>query len=197
MRNLDRFVRRQLDYPKDDPGAMVESVGAGSPAETGGIKPLDVIRSFAGERIGSIAALFTLVQKAKVGSELPVEVWRDGEILNLTVTITEATPQATIPAEEQDVARVLGKVGITLRPNDNPRMVGLVVAEVTKDSLADGHLQAGDRIVGVNGALVANAADFGRQLAASVVAQSTALQIVRGGVTGRVTLPPLPDDPDR
>lgn len=197
MRNLDRFVRRQLNYPESDHGAMVESVGAGSPAETGGIQALDVIRSFAGEKIGSIAALFTLVQKAKVGSEVPVEVWRNGEILNLTVTITEATPQVTAPAEEQDAVKVLEKVGLNLRSNDNPRMVGLVVEEVAKDSLADGHLQPGDRIVGLNGALVTDAADFGRQLAASVVAQSTALQIVRGGVTGRVTLPPLPADQDR
>ncbi|MBB5353507.1 S1-C subfamily serine protease [Haloferula luteola] len=187
MSNLDRQLRRQLGYTET--GAMVETVGAGSPAETAGLQPYDIVRQYDGKKVENVTALLNMVQRSKVGSTLPVEIWRKGEVQTLQVTIAEAGVRS-VAAPERDVAGVLDQVGVTLGDED-PSLPGLPVTEVVKGSLAEGHLQAGDRIFGINGVAVRSKDDLLVQLAASVTAQSTALQIVRGNVSGRVTLPPL------
>lgn len=81
-------------------GAFVRDVVSGSSADRAGIKAEDIITKFGGEKVGARARsdgeqdektqLGKLVNKYKVGDKVEVEVWREGQILKLQVTLTEA-----------------------------------------------------------------------------------------------------------
>lgn len=72
-------------------GAYVFEVIERSPASDAGIRPRDILTELDGEKIREDAGgLAALIVKKKVGDRVGLKVWRDGETLNLTVTLTEA-----------------------------------------------------------------------------------------------------------
>jgi S1-C subfamily serine protease len=71
---------------------------------------------------------------------------------------------------------------------------GAVVTQVTANSVAAGHVMAGDLVLAVNQTQINSANEFLVHLAAAAVVQTTSLQIYRDGKQLRVTLPPLPKD---
>jgi serine protease Do len=58
-----------------------------SAADRAGIKPLDVIMEFAGERVRDPGALQEVVERLPVGSTQEVKVYRDGKVESLTVEL--------------------------------------------------------------------------------------------------------------
>ncbi|MDP3856318.1 MAG: DegQ family serine endoprotease [Stagnimonas sp.] len=85
-------------------GALVARVIPGSPAETAGIQPGDVILSFDGEELAVSNALPPLVGAMDPGAKVPVKLLREGKQLTLKVEIGE------LPDE------VLAKEGGATRP---------------------------------------------------------------------------------
>ena len=79
-------------------GAAVKSVVAGSPAENAGLKANDIITAVNGETITSHSALVELVSKTEIGTELKLTVYRQGSIMELTLTVGEQK-QPTIMEE--------------------------------------------------------------------------------------------------
>lgn len=77
-----------LYYSNVVPGAFVESVASGSPADKGGIKKGDIITEFGGEKVTDSLSL--LIQKHKSGDTVAVKVYRSGAEKDLTVTLVEA-----------------------------------------------------------------------------------------------------------
>jgi len=69
------------------PGAAVAAVEPKSPAAEAGVKPGDLVLGFDGETITEPAALVLLLTRAAVGSELPLEIIRDGEQKTITVRV--------------------------------------------------------------------------------------------------------------
>ncbi len=196
--DLDPRFRRRIGYA--GPGARVMSVGEASPAEKAGLRADDVVVRYDGEPINSIAELFTLVQRSRVGETVEIEIWRDGQQQTVRATIEEARPEEAAPEEEGGAEpavqlsplEILRRVGLVTRKSGSG--AGVVVEEILPDSISAGKVIVGDRIVGINGTPVVSVADFERQLAASAPAQATALQVLRGGQRRRVTLPSLPRD---
>ena len=71
-------------------GAFVVDVIAGSPAEIAGIKPDDIITKLGGEAVKEeTGGLAEIISKKKPGETVSIEVWRNGEALNLTTTLSE------------------------------------------------------------------------------------------------------------
>ncbi len=68
-------------------GVYVKSVTAGGPADLGGIKAGDVIVKFNGTAVKTSDALGELIRECSVGDEVIITVYRDGEYIDLTVTI--------------------------------------------------------------------------------------------------------------
>lgn len=60
-----------------------------SPADKAGIKESDVILEFGGKRVDKDRQLASLVLLHSVGEIVPVKIWRNGETLNLNVTLSE------------------------------------------------------------------------------------------------------------
>ncbi len=71
-------------------GAFVIEVIAGSPAETAGILPNDIITKFDGKELKEEnGGLAEAISSRKPGDTVAIEVWRDGETLNFTATLSE------------------------------------------------------------------------------------------------------------
>lgn len=139
-----------LDRPR---GAIVAEVGAGTPAETAGLEPGDVILSLDGETIEGPAALSRAVGTHDPGDEVRLSVLRDGDEMTIGVTLAalpgdEATAEATgggTPVPELGVS--LQSLTPALREafDLSESVSGLVVTEVADDAAGD--LQTGDVIV--------------------------------------------------
>ena len=74
-------------------GAAVQSVVENSPAEKAGLRPNDIITHIDGEEITGYAQLSRYIREAGVGGQLKLTVFRQGETLELTVTIGETRQQ--------------------------------------------------------------------------------------------------------
>lgn len=86
-----QMVSRQAAILNNVPkGAYVVDVVAGSPAEKAGIKIDDIITKFEGQELtdekGGLAAF---ISKKKPGDTVSLEIWRDGNKLNVSVTLSE------------------------------------------------------------------------------------------------------------
>lgn len=203
MRDLDAAVRSALGYQEED-GAAVLGVAPGSPAELAGLQPWDVVRAVNDERIHTSAQLFSLVQRAKVGDAISLDVWRKGKPVQLKAIITEsgAAPVAADAARPggqgrtHDPEEVLQTLGIQVRDLSVPERLrgyrGVVVTGITENGLAADQVKAGDLIVAVNNAPITGASEFFLHLAASAAVQDTSLQVIREGQAMSVRLPAIP-----
>lgn len=84
-------------------GVLAYQVIAGSAADGAGIKPLDVILEFAGERVRKPASLQEIVERKPVGSTQSVKVFRAGEEIMVDVHLAplEETVEAIQPADNK------------------------------------------------------------------------------------------------
>ena len=74
---------------KDIQGVLVNSAIAGSPAEKAGIKPQDIITAFDGKAVNSPYELYSQVLSHKVGDNVKLTVSRNGQSLELNLTLSE------------------------------------------------------------------------------------------------------------
>ena len=204
MHDLDPAVRNQLGYEEKE-GSAVAGVSPGSPAQAAGLQPLDVVRFVNGEPIYTSSQLFAVVQRARVGDVIELDVWRSGQSLKLKATIAESgaatTPQQT-PGKQQpqgktrDPDEILQALGIQVRDLSVPERMrgfrGVVVTGLAENALAGDLLKVGDLILAVNNSRISGAMEFFQNLAASAAVQDTTLFIIRDGKTQRVNLPALP-----
>ena len=75
----------------DVAGAVVEEVQPGSAAETAGLETGDIVLSIDGVRVTGIPDLAAQVRTHRPGDEVTLEIMRDGEQTELTVTLGEAS----------------------------------------------------------------------------------------------------------
>jgi serine protease Do len=72
---------------KDERGAEITQVHAGSPAAKAGIKEHDVVLEFGGQAIQGMQHLKRLVAETPVGRQVKIVVWRNGAEQTLTAVI--------------------------------------------------------------------------------------------------------------
>ncbi len=60
-----------------------------SPAHRAGLQPGDVVMRWNGAEIAEPAMLSQLVAKSKIGTTIPVLVWRDGQEVSIDITVVE------------------------------------------------------------------------------------------------------------
>ena len=131
---------------EDAKGALVASVMADGPAAGAGLRPGDVVLSFAGEKLETMRDLPRIVAGIESGTEVEIEVWRDGGRETLTARIGTQATQAFVPAATADTGDV--KLGVMLAPRGEPGKEGVTIAEVVPGSLAARNgLRPGDVIV--------------------------------------------------
>ena len=162
-------------------GALISAVEPQSPSERSGLKPGDVITSVNGHNIDQSFDLPTVIAEIPPGGEAHLGVWRDHKTSQIdvkTVLLDDEPAQAAANTGEDGG----GKLGLAVRPLEPAEQKELhtrgrlVVEDVTGPALAAG-LQAGDVVLGVNGAGVASVADLKREVARA--GHSVALLIQR------------------
>lgn len=203
MVDFDARLRAYLKYPEGH-GSIVGLVTPGSPAEMAGLQPKDVIQFYNGIAIRSMDQLFNLVQGTEVGKEVPIVVWRAGEVVNLKATISESgkvratSPPSAPPAKMADVNAIIEAVGIHVRDlTPEERGSGLVGVLVTESKgQAQDRVNAGDLIVALNGARVGSMAEFYSNLAAAAAVQPSSLIVFRSGRAVELTIPAVARETD-
>ena len=141
-------------------GALVAVVFPDSPAANAGVQPGDVLLKFDGDDIPTVRDLPRMVAGAEVGSEIEIDLWRDGRMETVRVKLgeLEAVEAALASAEEVEPAtgETLGLTLATLTSDERARLtidedvLGVVVTGVSPDSdAASKGMQVGDVIVEV------------------------------------------------
>ncbi len=73
-----------------DGGVMVSKVVDDSPAFRAGLEVGDIVSAVDGEVVASASALSRAIGSQEEGDQVTLEVWRDGQMQNLTATLDEA-----------------------------------------------------------------------------------------------------------
>ncbi|AKJ43260.1 serine endoprotease DegQ [Pragia fontium] len=127
-------------------GAFVSEVIPKSAAALAGIKSGDVIVSLDGKAISSFAELRAKVATAGAGKKVKMGLLREGKPLEVSVELQNSDQSSTnaeslLPALQ----------GATLNNGEVKGTKGVVIKDVAKGSpAAQGGLQAGDVIIGIN-----------------------------------------------
>ena len=131
-------------------GALVASVMADGPAARAGLRPGDVIVSFAGRPIDAMKDLPRIVAELDSGTGAEIGIRRDGDLETLTATVgvqaREGVSLATAPAaDDGDDAP---KLGVALAARGEPGKAGVSITGVVPGSpAARAGLRPGDVIV--------------------------------------------------
>lgn len=94
---VDEQLARELGLAAEQRGALVRRMadvplGEDLPARTAGIRLGDVIQSWNGRPVDTADGLIANVSQTPVGEKVPVKVLRDGEELELVVTVGRRPP---------------------------------------------------------------------------------------------------------
>jgi S1-C subfamily serine protease len=147
-----------------------------------------------------------MVQRSGIGDEVPIKVWRGGDILDLKATISENLPSApqTSTAEAtqaRDPEEIIAKYGILVRSfstlESSRGLTGVLVTAVDPLGLGAATIRMNDVIVAVNQNAVVNAQDFYRQFVTSTGVQATQITLIRENKVMTVALQSLPRKPSK
>lgn len=150
---LDRVV---TDTGQTLTGVRVADVEPGGPSDRAGVRAGDVIVSVRGSPVFSTEALSSLVSSGRPGEQVEIRLWRDGDFVDLSVTLAPIRPQVLAQRLAQPTQIRLGAI-LTDAGADG----GVLVVQVW-DGLpaAASGLRAGDTIVAVAGEPVAGFDEF-------------------------------------
>ena len=160
-------------------GALVVRVFDGSPAARAGIEPGDIITAIAGRPVDSRESFGTYASTLAAGQPVSIAVDRDGATRNVQVRPDD--PPADLGL------RILREVaGLSIA--DERRAV--VIDDVIRGTrAAEIGLQAGDLIVGINGAEVSSTLEANTQVIRGADRSSIVLSVARGRYVYNLTFP--------
>jgi serine protease Do len=152
-----------LDRPR---GALIGMVEDDSPGQKGGIRPGDVILKVDGNEVETSAQVPVMIASKKPGSEVAIEVWRDGGTKRLTVRPEEIKEKgervARVQQNEADEAAQLGLAVRQLAPEEKraAETDGSILVEDVDGPAAAAGVRPGDIILAVNGKKVTSLAEL-------------------------------------
>lgn len=169
-------------------GALITQVMDDSAAEAAGLEVSDVVVEINGEPVRGSRNLRNTVGLMRVGEEAELVVYRDGERMEVTATITGDEEQVAAADDESGAGRESDNTlfrGSQLREADGD---GVVVAAVQRNGPAFRNgLRPGDRIVAVNRTPIENLAEFNEQVNES--GDVVALNVERDGQGMLIIIP--------
>lgn len=163
LQPVDDSLARALGLDAAE-GAIVARVEPGAPAEAAGIEAGDVILSVDGEAAGDPRQISRSVAGLSPGTEVPVTVFRDGERIEVTLTLAQRdAPDGPAEAAPEETGARMG-VAVAPVPELMRRSLGLAADEaVAVQSVQPGSpaaqagLRQGDVILSAAGDGVASA----------------------------------------
>lgn len=191
IQELSGELAQSFGLPRPE-GALVASVERSSPAFKAGIVAGDVILSFNGKAVKSSRELPVLVGETPPGSKVPVEIWRDGKKVALTVSVGELAPDKMAKTDlSQTEASVAGLVLAPLTASEREEEgieEGVRVREATGEAAKVG-LRVGDVIVLVGNVPAKSVSQVSEMLKRVRKGTSVPLLVKRGERSLFVALP--------
>jgi serine protease Do len=188
-------------------GALVTDVTPGSPADQAGIIHGDVIRKINNTDLRDVNALMNRVAEAEIGSELSVELIRDGQTKTVMARVAEQPPdlmarlnrgqrQNPTFGGSQQSSTFAGMQVQDLTPrlraqaNVPDYVHGVVVTDVDPSSPAAAQLRPGDVIEEINRQAVSNTREFQQIVAQLDMRRAIVLGVARNRQRSFVILKP-------
>jgi serine protease Do len=176
-----------------DYGTLISDVVKESPAEEAGLLRGDVIFEFGGKKVDEPYMLRNIVASSFPGGTVGLKVIRDGEIVELSVTI------GTLPSETEKTPTTFKNVlkGISVQNltpesyrqlNLPDRIRGVVVTDIEADSPSVTSLIPGDIILEINRKAISNIEDYESIVSKIKSDQDVLLLVFRKGSTLFVTI---------
>ena len=186
IQDLTPEFSESLGYDSTD-GAFVASVQPDSPASKSNIQAGDIIMEFNGKKISSFKDLPKVVAETPVDSEVIVNVWRNGGLIEVTVKIDELNEGRKKPAVIKGT--YIKELDITLRELDDesiqslgldPETTGVLVKEVGEKNI---NLLPNDIIIQVSSEKIQDLVSFEKMISDSVNLQrdKLLLRVIRDG----------------
>jgi serine protease Do len=179
-------------------GALVSSVEADSPADAAGVQPGDVILRFNNKAIARWSDLPRMVGETKPGTVAPLQVWRKGKNLTLSVKVAEipqakpAAAEKTTPQKEPAAASALGLsvVSVPVGTQSKLKIKGGVMVRAAQGPGAQAGIQEGDIIVALNDTDITSPEQFVEVAKKADRSKPIALLVRRGDQTQWAVVPP-------
>ncbi|OGS81685.1 MAG: protease Do [Gallionellales bacterium GWA2_59_43] len=169
IQELTRELAESFGLSKPE-GALISSVEKNGPADNAGIEASDVILRFDGKAVISSADLPRIVAATKPGSKSAVELWRKGEVKQVTVVIAEMPEEGKLARAvkklEEDIAEMITRLGIAVseltREQAQELQVGggLLVEDVKGSAARAAGLQRGDVVLAIGNMPIRSLAQF-------------------------------------
>lgn len=190
------LIREQVGWYESG-GVYIQDIVPGSPAESSGLLPDDVVVRYNGKEVETRVQFFTQIQRTPVAREVDIMVWRNGEELTLKATVIDAEESETLTqargssersVSDQAVIREIGITvqGLTLLQRTRGGRGVLISGIHPEGQAARRGLRGGDMILEINNLRVDQPGEFYDQLIASALSQQTSLTVQRGRQVYRV-----------
>jgi serine protease Do len=180
---------------QDEKGALVGEVVEESPAEKAEIQTGDIIIEYDGKEISDPTSLRNLVAATAPGKLVAIKIIRDGKPLTIKATVTEQP--GTVQQSMETADNLLKGVQVqNLTPELKKRLqlsarvTGVIVADITDGSPAEGTLMKGDVIMQVNRTNIGSTKDYETVVAGIKASQGIMMRIYRNGSAIFLTLSP-------
>ena len=190
---------------KNNKGAEVTQVEAGSPADKAGLRVGDVVLKYNGSEINRFSDLTRMVLGTAPGSKATLTVWRRGAPLDLSVTVGQADPDERVAgrangkrgepkAAPEAGANALGFIVSDLTPAQKHELgvTGGVIVEDTTGSAAAAGLRQGDILLMLNNQDIVDAKQFNAAVAKLDPKRAAAVLVRRGNQAQHFSLKPAP-----
>ena len=164
----------EVEKLKKPEGALVASVGQGSPAEKAGIKAGDIILEFDGKKINTMKELPNVVASTEVGKSVELKIWRNKKLISKRLTLgrletSEEFKETKPKIVKKDVdiqslkiaVRDLNDEDIKKR-NLNKKTKGVVITEISNRSPLANLLSVNDIIIEVQKNPVKNSVNLNK-----------------------------------
>ncbi len=195
IQNLTEELARSFGYDSTK-GVLIGDVTSGSPADKAGLKSGDIITELNGKAMDDMNHLRNTVAATPPGTEVKLEVFRDGKRKTVEVALGELEGKVQL-AKGADKSEDLG---ITVREltRDEARELkdenvkGALVTEVKPGSLAaKAGIRAGDVIVAVGGKSVTSVDELHAAMKHQDVKKGVRMQVLTEGIRRFVFLKEL------
>ncbi len=143
IQEVTRELADSFGLPKAA-GALISGVEKAGPADKAGVRPSDVILKFDGKAIASSSDLPRIVAATKPGNKVPVQLWRKGSTLEVSLLVGEI--------QDDTVAQRGGKEPGRGAASESENRLGLIVSELSDAQKAELQVDGGLLVEDATGA---------------------------------------------
>jgi serine protease Do len=189
IQELTRELAESFGLSKPN-GALISSVEKGGAADKAGIEASDVILKFDGKIVNNSADLPRMVAATKPGSRAIVELWRKGEIKQVSVVVAEFPEDGKLASSikklADDISETISRLGIAVSELSRDQLQelqisgGLLIEEIKSSAARAAGLHQGDILLAIGNTRIRSLNHFNEILKQVPKGRNIALLVRRG-----------------